>query len=289
MKTKAIFGSVTLLLVVVAAGAAYVWQSSRNQAELIDEKWAVHDAESTQTVDHEPWQILLDDYLVTDEDPGVHLFDYSGLIDDGREPLDEYVDSLLAVDPTALNQSEQKAYWLNLYNAATVQLIVDNFPVASITTLGSGGVTTFGPWDDKLLTLNDTQLSLNDIEHGIIRPLYNDYRIHFAVNCASIGCPDLAETAFTGDGLDQQLDEASEDFLSHPRALRFEGDQLHLSTLFEWYAGDFGKDLKSVLSTLGKHASKEHQALLEKYSGKPEYYYDWALNGYCSVDNSCGG
>ncbi len=289
MNKKGILGSILIVLVVVAAAAAYFWQASRNQAELIDAQWAIADEESTVVVDHEPWQLLLDDYLVTDEEPGVHLFDYGGLIDDGREPLDDYVNSLLAIDPTGLNSSEQKAYWLNLYNAVTVRLIVDNYPVASITTLGSGGVTTFGPWDDKLITVNETSLSLNDVEHGIIRPLYNDYRIHFAVNCASIGCPDLIDTAFQGEGLDQQLDDATAAFLSHPRAVRFDGDQLHLSTLFDWYAVDFGNDLKSVLSTLGKHSNKEQQTLLENYHGKPKYDYDWSLNGYCSVDNACGG
>lgn len=289
MKRKTILGSVILVLTAVVAVSVYLWQANRNQAQLIDERWAINDPQSTEVVDHEPWQILLDDYLVTDEDEGVHLFDYSGLIDDGRAPLDSYVDSLLEVSPTALNPSEQKAYWLNLYNAVTVRLIVDNFPLASITSLGSGGVTTFGPWDDKLMSIDGASLSLNDVEHGIIRPLYNDYRIHFAVNCASIGCPDLVDTVFSADDLDQQLDDAAGAFLSHPRALRFEGDQLHLSTLFEWYADDFGTDLKSLLLTLAKHTNKDQQAKLSKHSGKPEYYYDWSLNGYCRVDQSCGG
>lgn len=289
MKKKGLLGSIALVAIVAAVGAAYFLLVNRNQAKLIDEQWATNNPSSTEVVDHEPWQFMLDDYLVTDEDPGVHLFDYAGLLDDGREPLDEYVDSLLATDPTALNESEQKAYWLNLYNAVTVRLILDNYPVASITNLGSGGVTSFGPWDDKLITVNGQSLSLNDVEHGIVRPLYNDYRIHFAVNCASIGCPDLVTTAFQGEGLDEQLDEATAEFLSHPRAMRFEGEQLHLSTLFDWYAVDFGKDLQSVLTTLGNHAPEDIQDLLEDYRGKPEYDYDWSLNGYCFVDNACGG
>ena len=85
----------------------------------------------------------------------MHLFDYSGLLDDGREPLDDYVEQLLAVDPLTLNETEQKAYWLNLYNAVTVRLMPDNFPLSTITSLGSGGMAQFGPWDDKLISINN--------------------------------------------------------------------------------------------------------------------------------------
>lgn len=290
MKKSGIFGVTALVLVVVAGSAGYIWFENRNKATLIDVKWAAHSPDSTTEVNHDPWQALLDDYLVTDEeDPDIHLFDYSGLVDDGREPLDEYIAMLEAVDPSQLNINEQKAYWFNVYNAVTVSLIVNNFPVESITQLGSGGVSSFGPWDDKLFNIDGDTLSLNEIEHGIIRPLYDDFRIHFAVNCASIGCPDLAVEAFRGDNLEEQLNAATESYLQHPRGLRFEGDQLHLSTLFEWYGSDFGADFKSMLNTFGKYTTEDVSAQLADYNGEPEYFYDWSLNGYCAVDNSCGG
>lgn len=279
----------TAVLLLVAGVASYFYVSARNStASVLDERWAAHDPDSRIEVDHGEWQLLLDDYLVTDSESGVHLFDYSGLLDDGREPLDDYIDTLSSVDPRSLNRDEQMAYWLNVYNAVTVQLILDHYPVASITTLGSGGVTTFGPWDDKLFTVNGIDLSLNEVEHRIIRPLYDDYRIHFAVNCASIGCPDLAASAFTADALDQQLDDATAAFLAHPRGLRFDGDQLHLSTLLDWYSEDFGDSLPAVLETLGAHTSDTVRQSLESFSGTPIYAYDWSLNGYCAEDNSCG-
>ena len=274
------------LVAVVAFGAWYFLVLNANKSEL-DERWAEHDAASQVQIDNSVWQTLLDDYLVTDTDSGVNLFDYEGLLDDGREPLDKYVDQLVSEDPLQLNQTEQKAYWINLYNAATVQLILDNYPVATITKLGES-VTDFGPWNDISVTVNDIELSLNDIEHRIIRPLYDDYRIHFAVNCASIGCPNLAPVAFNSDSIDEQLDDAAADYLNHPRGVLFDGEELQLSTLFKWYASDFGETLPEVLETLAKHTSDEVSGALTKYQGEPTYDYDWSLNGYCSIDDECG-
>jgi len=285
-KSRRIFLAGSFVILGAAAVAGTLWFTNQNNAEL-DERWAASDANSDEQINNETWQLLLDDYLVSDTDSGVHLFDYAGLLDDGREPLDEYVNMLVEQNPLTLNAVEQKAYWINLYNAATVKLILDNYPLQSITTLGSS-VTDFGPWNDMAVTVNNIDLSLNDIEHRIIRPLYNDYRIHFAVNCASIGCPNLSPNAFNAEELDEQLDVAAAEYLTHPRGLVIEGDELHLSTLFEWYAADFGSNQSEVLATLAKHTDETTRNALSTFNGKPNYDYDWSLNGYCSVDDECG-
>jgi hypothetical protein len=278
---------IVAILILIGAAGAYFVHSANDTSARLDQRWAAHVESSETVIDHSEWQLLLDDYLVTDADSGVYLFDYSGLLDDGREPLDAYVQYLTEVDPLTLNRSEQKAYWINLYNALTVRLIMDNYPLASITTLGSNPLV-FGPWSETATHINDVALSLNDIEHRIIRPLYDDYRIHFAVNCASIGCPNLAAEAFTADALDEQLDQAAADFLSHPRGLSLDGDTLNLSSLFEWYAVDFGDDQAEVLTTLGRHIDADTRDQLMRFDGTPVYAYDWGLNGYCSIDNECG-
>lgn len=270
----------------MGAAAYYFFVVNANRAEL-DQRWAASDESSTQVIDNETWQNLLDDYLVTDTDSGVNLFDYGGLIDDDRQPLDDYVQALVTQNPLELNSQEQKAYWINLYNAATVQLILDNYPLTTITDLGES-LTDFGPWNDIAVTVNNIELSLNDIEHRIIRPLYDDYRIHFAVNCASIGCPNLSPTAFEGADLDQQLDDAAAEYVNHPRGIDIQQGNLQISTLFKWYADDFGSNQSEVLATLGKHTSREVTELLMNFSDSPSYAYDWSLNGYCSVDNECG-
>ncbi len=275
------------ILAITVAAAGYYFYSVNDTSADLDERWANFSQSSQLEVDHSEWQLILDDYLVSDTDSGVNLFDYSGLLDDGREPLDDYVNSLVSVDPLNLNQQEQKAYWINLYNALTVQLILNNYPLASITTLGSNPLE-FGPWNEDAASVNGITLSLNDIEHRIIRPLYDDYRIHFAVNCASIGCPNLATEAFTADTLDEQLDQAATEYLDHPRGIKMNGDALHLSSLFEWYADDFGEDQSAMLATLSRHTTVTDVEVLKNFKGAPVYAYDWGLNGYCSIDNECG-
>ena len=269
----------------IAAISYYVFKTNDTTAEL-DKRWSSYSESSQVQIDYSSWQLILDDYLISDTDSGVHLFDYGGLLDDDRQVLDDAVNQLTAIDPLTLNQHEQKAFWINLYNILTVQLILNNYPVASITNLGSNPVE-FGPWNEVATQINGIDLSLNDIEHRIIRPLYNDYRIHFAVNCASIGCPNLHPQAFTAEQLNEQLDAAASDYLNHPRGIRFDGETLQLSTLFEWYASDFGESQTEVLNTLGQHTGTDMQNRLAKFSGKPTYDYDWGLNGYCSIDNEC--
>ncbi len=275
-----------ILAVTVAAAGYYFYRVSDTSADL-DERWASFSQTSQLEVDHSEWQLILDDYLVSDTDSGINLFDYDGLLDDGRKPLDDYVKSLVSIDPLNLEKQEQKAYWINLYNALTVQLILNNYPLASITTLGSNPLE-FGPWNEDAVSINGITLSLNDIEHRIIRPLYDDYRIHFAVNCASIGCPNLATEAFTADTLDEQLDQAATEYLDHPRGIELNGDDLYLSSLFKWYADDFGKNQSAVLATLSRHTTVNDAEVLKKFKGTPIYAYDWGLNGYCSIDNECG-
>lgn len=284
MPIKLIF--LTIVAFLTAAGVAgYLYITNSTNAEL-DDRWASYTQSSTIKIDHNDWQMILDDYLVTDTDSDVNLFDYEGLLDDGRDVLDDYVLALESTDPLELDKFEQKAYWINLYNVLTVQLILDNYPLLSITELGSSKLE-FGPWNEIATRINDIDLSLNNIEHNIIRPLYNDYRIHFAVNCASIGCPDLAQEAFVAESLDDQLDAAAAEYLKHPRGIQFNGEQLVLSSLFDWYADDFGSDLADILNTLGKHTSSDITESLTQYSGKPEFFYDWSINGYCQVDNEC--
>ena len=103
-----------------------------------------------------------------------------------------------------------------------------------------------------------------------------------------IGCPNLSPEVFTAESLDEQLDNAAAEYLTHPRGIVFEGKNLKLSTLFKWYASDFGENQKEVLSTLGQHVSPEIQEKLSSFDDEPTYDYDWSLNGYCSIDNECG-
>ena len=241
------------------------------------EEWLQSDDDSTATIDHSGFQVILDEYLVTDHQDGINLFRYDAVEGQHKTVLENYIQSMSALDPQAYNQAEQMAYWINLYNALTVNLIIDRDPSYSILTAGKGLLPN-GPWDEKLIVINDTALTLNNIEHDILRPQWQDHRIHFAVNCASLGCPDLQATVFTAENVDDMLDEGAVAFLTHPRGLEFKKGKLYLSKIFSWYEEDFGEAKAEVLETLSEYLPDDLADVVSNYDGKIKYQYDWSLN-----------
>ncbi len=242
-----------------------------------DEYWTVKPDATDAQPDHSLWQAVLDDYLVADES-GVNLVDYEGIKSENDPRLGLYTRSLAEMDPRRLPRAAQMAYWINLYNALTVSLVVESYPVESITDIGES-LFSRGPWDDEQIQIAKRTLTLNDIEHRILRPIFNDYRIHFAVNCASIGCPNLSPLAFTAENLDQQLNRLTKEFLAHSRGVQYRDGKLLLSSIFEWYADDFGRDEKELLQTLAKHVEPSLSEVLQSYDEDIEFAYDWRLNG----------
>jgi len=247
--------------------------------------WQTSNQSNTDNIDHSSWQAILDDY-VSEHVSGINRVDYAKL-KASPDALDNYLKSLLAIDPRTYNLNEQFAYWVNLYNAATVQLVRDNYPIESITKIKSGFLS-FGPWDKKWITVAGETLSLNDIEHGILRPIWQDNRIHYAVNCASLGCPNLSKTAFTAANTEALLEQAASDYINHPRGVSIKQGKLHISSIFDWYLVDFSNnastsndsdkidDLIKHLITYAKPDLKLKLTQLKtnRYSDD----YDWGLN-----------
>jgi len=139
-----------------------------------------------------------------------------------------------------------------------------------------------GPWERKLLDVAGEQLSLNDIEHRILRPIWKDPRIHYAVNCASIGCPNLAAEPYRGATVEAQLDDAARAYVNHPRGVMIDGDRLVVSKIYTWFADDFGGGEKSVIVHLKRYALPELTAQLNRFEAINGYEYDWGLNGAAS-------
>ena len=161
----------------------------------------------------------------------------------------------------------------------TVYLILQNYPISSITKI-KDGYFSFGPWDKQLLNVDGISLSLNDIEHRIIRPIWNDPRIHAAVNCASISCPNLMTTPFIGKNINTQLNHVFSNFVNSKKGVQVEGNQLKLSDIFDWYGVDFGdnpEDIKKFISYYIQSRT-EKQAIL-KATDITYQSYDWNLNG----------
>ncbi|MBR9781991.1 MAG: DUF547 domain-containing protein, partial [Rhodospirillales bacterium] len=226
--------------------------------------WQAHDDSNDAIIDHSVWQTILDHHLVV-VSSGVTAFDYAGAKSSSLTHLSDYLNAMQAVKIDAYNRDQQMAFWINLYNAQTVAVVMDHYPVDSIRDIDispglfSLGLFSSGPWDKKLLTVEGRSLSLNDIEHRILRPIWQDARIHYALNCASIGCPALAATAYDGTRLEEQLDKAALAFIQDERAVRLaeDGSEIELSSIFDWYRSDFGKSDAAFSDHLARYAGLE--------------------------------
>ncbi|MEM6354117.1 MAG: DUF547 domain-containing protein [Pseudomonadota bacterium] len=241
-------------------------------------RWTEHDASSTVVVDHSSWDRLTRQHLSRGGN-GVALLDYAGFDAADRRLLADYIAALEGMPVSQLNRAEQYAYWLNLYNAATVAVVLEHYPVRSIRDIDiSPGFFADGPWGAALLSVEGEELSLDDIEHRILRPIWQDPRIHYGVNCASIGCPDLRAGAYTGANVDSALDEAARVYVNHPRGATVSGGRLVVSSIYDWFEDDFGGDDSGVIVHLKRFAEPALAAQLNGISRVSDDEYDWRLN-----------
>ncbi|MGF1545091.1 MAG: DUF547 domain-containing protein [Parvularculaceae bacterium] len=255
-----------------AAAAAPLWLERRfiRDAELLDPKFAVAEAASEETVDHAVYGAFLESYLKVGDD-GVNRVAYGDVTDADKAALDGYLSSLEGVDPQKLAPAEQLAFWINAYNAETINLIIENYPVESIRDIDDA-------WGQPVMPVSGTALTLDDIEHGIIRPTANDPRIHYAVNCASIGCPNLAPTPYAGENVEAMHDAAARDYANHPRGIRVEDGEVTASKIYGWYREDFGRNEAEVLDHIRQYAEPDVVSALEGERKIDAYEYDWNLN-----------
>ena len=275
MKPRLLSAAALAALLAVTAFATAAFAAPRAELWPV---WERHDPASTATVDHGAWQAFLGRYVAPGPD-GVNRFDYAGVTAQDFRSLDAYVLALQTVRVSQHNRREQLAYWINLYNALTVKVILDHMPVESITDVDiSPGLFSNGPWDAKLALVEGHEVSLNDVEHRILRPIWQDNRVHYAVNCASVGCPDLAATAYTAANVEEMLDNAARDYVNHPRGARFENGRLVVSSIYSWYEADFGGTDAGVVEHLRRHAVGELAAKLAGHEGGFAHDYDWSLN-----------
>jgi hypothetical protein len=239
--------------------------------------FARHDAQSRATVDHAGWDKLLARYLKTDK-AGLNRLDYRRFKAEGQDELHAYLDRLQGVAVARLSRSEQFAYWVNLYNAKTVDVVLARYPVGSIRDINISGLFATGPWGKKLLEVEGIDLSLDDVEHKILRPLWRDPRIHYAVNCASVGCPNLARSAYTGAALEAMLEAAARDYVNSPRGVSVKNGVATVSRIYSWYVEDFGGNEAGVLAHLRRHAAPALAQQLRSIARIGGYDYDWRLN-----------
>ena len=215
---------------------------------------------SADILDHAPWDILLKKYV------DVHgNVDYAGFKKD-TGLLDNYLD-YLADNPIAdtAEKEEQLAYYINLYNAGTVHLILEHYPLKSIKDL-------FRPWGKDCVRIGNDMYSLGEVEHDMLRKM-GEPRIHFAINCASYSCPKLLNEAYNASKMEEQLERATSHFINDPSKNKISQDDVELSKIFKWYRDDFTKE-KSLIDYLNTYADSK----ISQDSDIDYLTYDWGLN-----------
>ena len=261
---------------VFTGGFGPSWES--DEPELMP-YWKASNASSGKTVNHDGWDALLKRYVRTDK-TGLNRFAYGRMTDSDKARLSGYVNKLTKMKITGFTRDEQLAYWLNLYNSLTIKVIVDHYPVRSIRDIDiSPGIFSNGPWGRKLVRVEGRELSLDDIEHRILRPIWRDPRIHYGVNCASIGCPNLQDRAFTGKNAGKLLNIGARQYINSPRGVSISKDKVTVSKIYSWFPYDFGNSEKGVLLHLIKYADPKLAAQLRKLGRIHDAEYDWGLNG----------
>ena len=210
---------------------------------------------------------------------GVVRVDYAGWKRStaDRDALNRYIDLLTGLDPLTLTRPDQFAYWANLYNALTIKVVIDAYPVASIRDIRTSRPLP-GPWWKAVTRVAGVNLSLNNIEHDILRKGWREPRVHYAVNCASFSCPNLPLQALRGVGLEAALDSAARAYVNHSRGVRFEGEKLVVSSIYRWYGGDFGGTDARVIAHLAQYAAPPLRARLQAVDRIARGAYDWSLN-----------
>lgn len=216
---------------------------------------------------HRPFDILLRLYVEGDR---VDYDHFANMPEDVRR-LSEYVDTLESQNLAGFTRDDSLAYWINLYNAATLELVLQHYPVKSIKDIDE-------PWERKVVEVSGKPLSLNEIENTIIRPQFKDARIHFALNCAAIGCPPLAKRAYIPDSLDAQLDAACRRALHDERWVQIGEKEIKVSKIFEWYRQDFVDDSGSIREFIARYRPEDREDLLDQNRELKFLNYNWKLN-----------
>jgi len=229
-------------------------------------------------VDHGAFAAFLARYRVVGED-GIARVRYGEVDAAAARRLKRYLARLGAVDVAALDRDRQLAFWLNLFNAAVIDLVVTHYPVSSMRDIDlDTRAAVYGPWTAADLEVAGDALSLADIEDDILFAQWGDPRLHYALHRASLGCPNLPAEPFTGADIDARLDAAAMAYVNHRRGVAIEGGDLVVSSLYRWHRHDFGGSERDVLRHLMAFAAPERALMLQRFDGVDRDRYDWRLN-----------
>ncbi len=247
-------------------------------------KWEVHNPLSQTVISHQEWQDFLTRCVITN-DEDINLVDYPNLTETDLESLQSYIARMSKINIQNYNRNEQLAFWINLYNALTVQIVADYYPVDSVRDVNiSPGLFNVGPWGANLVTINGTQLSLDDIQNRIIRPIWNDPRTIYAIHHATIGGANLSKEAYLGITVSDQLNKAAYAYINSLRGIQLIEGKLVVSKVYSWFIDDFGGNVPGLILHLAQFAEEPLRSHLQHIEIVNSYIYNWHLNS--TVDTS---
>ena len=225
----------------------------------------------TLPISHSIWNELLQKHV--DQEGNVN---YDGFLLE-RKKLESYLILLSKNAPNdeLWSDQDQLAYWINAYNAFTIELILRNYPLSSIKNIGSSIQIPFinSPWDIQFIEINGEKYDLNNIEHNILRKNYNEPRIHFAINCASESCPQLRNKAYVSEKIEMQLEEQARYFINDDSKNSISKDTITISKIFSWFSGDFEKN-GSLITFLNQYSD----TIINDNATITYKTYNWDLN-----------
>ncbi|MCH9853873.1 MAG: DUF547 domain-containing protein [Alphaproteobacteria bacterium] len=235
-------------------------------------KFFMRDGPKTSAIDYSNYEEFLEKYITTSAKAnGVSYFDYKNISADGHQLLKNQLRLMEGVFITNYRKPIQLGYWLNLYNIIVLDEVLTNYPIDNIRDIKN-------IFTDKKVTIQNLPLSLDDIEHKIIRPTFKDYRIHAALNVASISSGRLTVKAY-GYNINQELQDAMVAWLARSDIFRIEGNNIHLVRAFDWYTEDFGNSESAMLFTISQHLNHSENLRLRRTSNRKIIYdYNWDLN-----------
>jgi len=270
--------SIILSLLTILVALCLTQSSHASFRKNLWPRWEVNDPLSNKTISHKDWQTFLENTVVTDSE-NINLIDYKKMSTKDVKRLNHYISFMSKVKISQYNRNEQLAFWINLYNALTVKLIIDHYPVSSIQDINiSPGLFSIGPWRANLIRVENTALSLDDIHNRIIRPIWNDPRTHYAINNATIGAANLAKHAYLGNAINEQLNTAARNYINSLRGVQAVEKHLVVSKVYDWFEEDFGGTKQDVIIHLKLYANPVLVKKLATMKTISSYIYNWHLN-----------
>ena len=265
---------ISILLLSVVSSIVFSHSALANIKTSYWSIWDRSNESNSAVINHQALDQFLTTYVIVNHPSGINRFRYGDVSRRDVKKLRKYIKRMAKLDPRDYSRGEQKAYWLNLYNALTIQNILQSYPIKS---LARSSIKR-----KNLVVVGGQKLSLEDIQNRILRPIWQDHKVIFGLSCATLGCPNIQNHAYTASNSSKLLKKSAREFINHPRGLDFDRREMQASRIFDWYASDFGAkvgaDNKHLMKLFAHYADDSKALYLLGFKGEIRYAYDARIN-----------